>query len=92
MAKVLNAGPILVSRLWDSEIHRDYDILRSCLTFLVTSCECDLPLLRFGSMVEKLIDFNESSSVIVSVYWTLYNIDIVNDLKGGDRGGWLGGL
>ena len=34
--------------------------------------------------MEKLIDFNESSSVIVSVYWTLYNIDIVNDLMGGD--------
>ena len=38
-------------------------------------------------MVEDLTDFNESSSVIVSVYWTLYNIDIDNDLKGGDRGG-----
>ena len=26
---MLDAGPILVSRLWDSEIHRDYDILLS---------------------------------------------------------------
>ena len=43
-------------------------------------------------MVENLTDFHESSGVIVSIYWTLYNIDIDNDLKGGDRGGWLGGL
>ena len=43
-------------------------------------------------MVENLTDFNESSGVIVSEYWTLYIIDIDNDLKGGDRGGWLGGL
>ena len=45
-----------------------------------------------GVMVENLIDFDESSGVIVGLYWTLYNIDIDNDLKGGDRGGWLGGL
>ena len=45
-----------------------------------------------GVMVENLIDFDESSGVIVGLYWTLYNIEIDNDLKGGDGGGWLGGL
>ena len=43
-------------------------------------------------MVGDLTDFDESSGVIVSSYWTLYNINIDNDLNGGDRGGWLGGL
>ena len=51
-----------------------------------------MPVPRVGGHGRRLNDFSESSSVIVSLYWTLYNIDIDNDLKGGDRGGWLGGL
>ena len=41
--------------------------------------------------MENLIDFDESSGVIVGLYWTLYNIDIDNDLKGGIGAGGLAG-
>ena len=43
--------------------------------------------------MEKLFDFNESSSVIVGVYGALYNIDIINDHMGGDGvGGCIRGV
>ena len=50
LTKVLSAGFVLVSHRRDDEIHRDNDIA-VVFDFWATISECDLPLLRFGSMV-----------------------------------------
>ena len=47
---VLSAGSVLVSHGRDIEIHRDIGIA-VVFDFWATISECDLPLLRFGSMV-----------------------------------------